>query len=301
MSAIDTIERIIDTNLAIADLRFCLVDAEKHPFTLRGNMARVNHNEDFSAIEDFANCKVLGEFAGLGISVQASNICGVDIDACVETPNDPSTISKYALSIIEIFKSWAYIEFSFSGTGIRILFRQKNIEDYKKKYYVKNSAKHTEYYQPGTKEEVSPRYLTVTGRAIYDNPIDSGEDHMKDVLKFLDADMKRKYVAEYEVATKHEEHDDRTVEQLVNIAKLCMISDGDFCDLWFHKAPGSGSDESERDFFLLKKIYTKVTKDKEKLREVFEQSDFFKSKDRKHVAKWNNSNHRYFNYIFERL
>ena len=35
-----------------------------------------------------------------------------------------------------------------------------------------------------------------------------------------------------------------------------------------------------------------------KAKEVFEMSPFFKSKDRKHVYKWERSDHRYFNYLY---
>ena len=71
-----------------------------------------------------------------------------------------------------------------------------------------------------------------------------------------------------------------------------------FQDNWFDKAPGSGSNESERDFFLLKFIFENISNDKNKSKELFEQSPFFKSKDRKHKYKWERSDNRYFNYLY---
>lgn len=300
MNAIDVISKILSNSLAFADFRYCLVDAAKHPFKINGEMARPNRYEDFVPLEDLVDCPNLDEYRSLGVSVQASRVCGVDLDHCVFVPFDYSTVSQYAKDVIEMFKDWAYIEFSFSGTGIRIFYRQPNIPEYAKFYYIHNSRIQTEYYQPGD-DEISNRYLTVTGEAIYDNPVDSGENHMETIYAFLNKYMRRRPVAwETDTATT-ECSDPRSVEQLVKNAKLLMLSDGVFGDLWFQPAPGSGKDESERDFRLLKKICEKVTKDSEKARLVFECSDFFKSKDFKHRMKWEGKEHRYFKLMWKNL
>ena len=74
-----------------------------------------------------------------------------------------------------------------------------------------------------------------------------------------------------------------------------------FQDLWFSIAPGSGKDESERDFQIISYIYEHITKNKTEVKEMFESSPYFKSKDAKHINKWNYDNYRYFDYIWSHL
>ena len=83
-----------------------------------------------------------------------------------------------------------------------------------------------------------------------------------------------------------------------NLILHYLRSNKSFQDNWFDKAPGSGSNESERDFFLLKFIFENITNDRDKAKEVFESSPFFQSKDRKHKYKWERSDNRYFNYLY---
>ena len=75
----------------------------------------------------------------------------------------------------------------------------------------------------------------------------------------------------------------------------------EFQDLWFGEAPGSGSNESQLDFHLIAMLMRNVTRDREMLIEIFEASPYFKTKDWKHVNKWNYNNHRYFNYIYDHI
>jgi hypothetical protein len=75
----------------------------------------------------------------------------------------------------------------------------------------------------------------------------------------------------------------------------------DFQNLWFTSAPGSGKDESERDYRLVTYIYTNITQSKELIKRIFEESEFFKTKDKKHIYKWTNNNYRYFNYLYKRI
>ena len=83
--------------------------------------------------------------------------------------------------------------------------------------------------------------------------------------------------------------------------KSKLLIDYVFQEKWFSHAPGSNSNESEIDFYLLSYLYEHVVQDKEKLRIVFETSPYFKSKDKKHLSKWMRGNCQYYNYIYERL
>lgn len=294
MNALDVINNIVDNdNLYRANLKYCLVSSNKHPLKIDGTNARPNNVDDFTTLEELLTVENLSDYAGLGISIQASNICAIDVDKCFSESFNISSGDARAQMIIEMFQKYAYIEFSFSGKGLRVLFRQDLIPNYIDFYYIKNEKFGIEYYQPFQ----SYRYVTITGRTIFNNPIDSNVNFNDVILEFLNIYMKRvKKIKEIDIIK-----DDKTVEQLMKTVKSHYITNHLFQDIWFSRAPGSGSDESERDFYLLSYLYEHVTQNKEKLKYIFEQSPFFRSKDYKHVNKWTNQNYRYYNYLYERI
>ena len=171
------------------------------------------------------------------------------------------------------------------------MLKNKLINDYDKKYYIKNSKNHIEFYQPSN----SNRYVTITGRTIYNNKINYLEDEL---YKFLDLYMKRKEV--YRSVTG-ESTNEISFDMAVKKIKFLYYKDNLFQELWFGKAPGSGKDESERDFQILEILYNNITTDRNMLRELFETSPYYKSKDSKHVYKWKYNNYRYFNFVYDRL
>lgn len=296
MSALDTLENILNhPNLFLSNLKYCLVDSNKIPYKINGENAKSNRLEDFVNIETLLECKNLDEYAGIGISIQASNICAIDVDKCFEIPFDINSADDRAIDIIERFKKYAYIEFSFSGKGLRVFFEQDIIKDYSKQYYIKNENCGIEYYQPTQ----SYRYVTITGRAIKSNPIRSNKDFLHIIVDFLDNYMKRPVKNKKDI--KVIENDNRTIEQILKKVKSKLLTDFIFQEHWFSKAPGSGSNESEIDYFILSYLFENVVQDKEKLRIVFENSPYFKSKDKKHLNKWMYNDYRYYNYIYERL
>ena len=299
MNALDTLFNISRIDCLVDyPFKYCLVDEEKHPFTAAGTMARPNHEEDFCNMSDLLNLSVdaLEKYKGLGVSIQASKICAIDIDHCVSNPFDANGISPLAQDIINLFKKFAYVEFSFSGTGIRIFFQASKVDDYEQKYYTKNSKLNVEYYYP----EGSNRYVTITGRAIACNyPRTSKVDADSALQTFLTMYMKRQHIS-----SNHSDcsfKDDRPVDELMKRVKFCYMTDFNFQNLWFDAAPGSGHDESERDYHLVAYIYDYVTKDKDKIKQIFEQSPFYKTKDWKHMSKWQKQDFRYFNYLYDRI
>lgn len=301
MSALDTLFNITNNqNLFDYHFKYCLVDDNKHPFAINEIIARPNHSEDFSSLSELLNLnvKTLEKYKGLGISIQASGVCAIDIDHCVDSPFNINGISPLAHQIIHLFESnnCGYIEFSFSGCGIRIFFEANPIIDYELKYYTKNSKLNIEYYYP----EGSNRYVTITGKTIVNNSINCLEKHQNDnILKiFLDNYMKRRYVLAKQTSNNV---DSRNIDELMKTVKLKYLTDYNFQDLWFSLAPGSGHDESERDYHLVAYIYDYITKDKDKIKQIFEQSPFFKSKDWKHINKRTKQNFRYFNYLYDRI
>lgn len=294
MSALDVIERLSNSQIIFSNLKFCLVDNNKKPFKVDNAPARPNDVNDFVNFEDLFQCASLNSYAGIGISIQASNVCAIDVDHCFSIPNDVSSADDRARYFLDLFKHDAYCEFSFSGTGLRILFRQPIIEDYSTKYYIKNERYHIEYYQP-TK---SFRYVTLTGNTIYNNPIDSNKDFLYKIYEFLNKFMYRE-IKQRVVNTSSEET--RSYDELVQVVKYHYLKNMNFQDLWFTTAPGSGKDESERDYHLVAYLFENITQDKDLIKQLFESSRFFKTKDNKHIWKWTNQNYRYFDYLYNRI
>lgn len=298
MNALDTLINIINSSLLNYDFKYCLVNELKMPFISNNVLARPNHIEDFVDLITLVdtNFDCLQNFKGIGVSIQASNICAIDIDDATDIPFSKDNLSNVAKDIINKFKSFAYIEFSFSGKGIRILFQSKPIVNYANQYYIKNSKQHLEYYYP----EGSYRYVTVTGNVIYNNKIRLLTESEENVLhQFLNQYMKRQIVINNNNLVI--KNDDRHINDLMKIVKKHYLTNHNFQDLWFTVAPGSGSNESERDYHLVAYLYDFITKDKDKIKQIFEQSPFFKSKDWKHINKWTNQNYRYYNYLYDRI
>lgn len=301
MDLIDTLNNISSTKLINYDLKYCLVTENKLPFKLDNTPAKSNKIDDFvsfSYLCDNLTESHIKNYKGIGISIQASKICAIDVDKCFKEPFDISSADDRANSIIEMFKDFAYIEFSFSGKGLRILFKADIIENYSDKYYIKNDKRGIEYYQPNN----SYRYVTVTGNYIANNNIKYINDTKeKNVLNsFLNIYMKKENkTSNIKFVTTVEEN--RSYEQLMQIVKLKYFKDTIFQDLWFDKAPGSGSNESERDYHLVAYLFENITQDKDLIKQIFETSPFFKSKDWKHINKWKQQEGRYFNYLYNTI
>ncbi len=292
MNVIDTIERISKTILPNENLKFCFVTSDKKPVKIDGAIARPNCESDFVSFEDLFQCTNIDSYAGLGISIQASKICAIDVDHCFSIANDIESADERAKKILETFKD-AYCEFSFSGTGLRVLFRSALIDHYSDTYYVKNERVQIEYYQPSH----SFRYVTVTGNKITDGIIKEIESDR--LYSFLDEFMKKPERKKYSASTTSDET--RSFEQLQNLVKYHYFKNNLFQNLWFGQAPGSGKDESERDYAIIVFLFENVTQDKTLLKQLFESSPFFKSKDYHHQHKWTNQDFRYYNYIYDQI
>lgn len=302
MSALDCIERLSNVNLIKANNKYCLVNDNKIPYRIDNEKTSPNNKDDFFSFEElFLNDK-LEEYKSIGISVQFSGICGVDIDHCFEKANDFSSGDSRAKEIYEIFKDFSYIEFSFSGKGMRVIFKSESINNYKINYYIKNSNNQIEFYQPIYDEEdnISYRYLTLTGNSIIDNYKDENisSENLNKVKEFLEKYMKRSKPLKIR-ANSNSYIDDRDLPTLMKKVKIKLLKDGLFQDNWFNKAPGYGSNESERDYYLVHYIFDNITKDPKKIIDIFEQSEFYKSKDFAHKNKWNRNEHFYFYQMYK--
>lgn len=284
MSALDTLYNIIENdNLNLLSLKCCLVDENKIPYTINNVRCRPNTEEDFSDLYELINCSNIDKYKGIGFSINFSKISAIDIDKCFLIPFNISSINKKAADILKIFKD-CYCEYSFSGKGIRILFMVDVKEDYKEKYYIKNSNEKVEFYNPS----FSYRYVTLTGRPIYNNKI---KKISYDKLElFLETYMKKPETHKVVSLVKGE----KTIDQLIKDVRKLYIKNNGFQEVRFKKAPGSGKNESELDFCLICYLYEYITKDIEQIKELFMMSPYYKSKDNKHVYKFTHDNYKYF-------
>lgn len=303
MDAIDVLTNISNTKLINAsNLRYCLVGSDKVPYTINGSNAKPNNPNDFVSFTELLEAENLEKYAGVGISIQASKVCAIDVDHCFETKFDFSSIDERGKYIYEKFKDLAYIEFSFSGTGMRVIFVQDTILNYNDKYYVKNSNTNIEYYQPSG----SARYVTVTGKVIANNNIESDTDFRDVIVEFLEKYMLRPRINKPK-PTVNNLNQDKNFEQLMKITKSLLFRDYNFQKVWFDRREWligkkfEGTGESEHDFALLQYIYTNITQNREMCKAIFEESKYFKTKDDKHVKKWYYQDCRYFYYIFKQL
>lgn len=293
MTALDTIIKISNTKLINYDFRFCLVTHDKKPIKLDGKLARPNREEDFVTLDDLLQCDKLTDYAGVGISVQASKVFAIDVDKCFSKKHDMATIDERGAKILDMFRNKTYCEYSFSGTGLRILFTGQCIEHYSDKYYVKNEREKLEFYQPSQ----SYRYVTLTGDVISDMPVEELDNSF--ILNFLNQYLLRPVVNK--ISTCAETSDSVSFEEMMIKVKKLYYTDMLFQNLWFAQAPGSGKNESELDYQLLAYLFENVTTQSDMLQRLFEASSYFKSKDEYHMRKWTYQNNRYFKYIYSQL
>lgn len=287
MKSIDFLIKILDTKLPYYDLKWCFVDSKKLPYQNNGKIAKSNDFKTFCNIEELMT-EYLLKFDGIGISINFSKICAIDIDKCVEKPFDINFINKKGKDILNIFEDY-YCEFSFSGTGLRILFFIKEnefLDDYKKKYYTKNSNEKVEFYNHN-----DIRYVTITGMTIHNNDIKNVDINI--LKQFLDTYMQLKKKKEIISNIKNEIVDEKEIEKRL---KKLFHKDLNFLEVWNSKAPGSKKNESELDYYLILMLYQNVCSNIDMIKKLIETSNYYQTKDKKHKKKWNDSNYVYETY-----
>lgn len=295
MNIVDTLDNIINSELINYNFRYCFVNRSKIPYRIDGNEARPNVTSDFVTLDELLESPLATRkrIVGVGISIQASNVCAIDVDSCFSKPFDITTIDKRGKAVLEIFADIAYCEFSFSGKGLRILFLHNVIDNYSEMYYIKNSKLNIEYYQPSQ----SYRFVTVTGRYIKNNPIVAHQNIKLALNYFLESFMIRPIKNNHVTIVNN----DIDLEIAINLTTKLYITNSKFQNLWFSNASGSGRDESERDYQIIAMLYENITTNENIIKSLFEMSPYFKTKDDAHLRKWNYNNFRYYKYIYSHL
>ena len=230
----------------------------------------------------------LGEGLGVGLF---GNLCGIDIDHALR---EDGTLSQTAQDIINYFDG-AYMEYSYSGQGIHILFLCEDQHDYKKYYKKMNSqacAKNgfsdiggLEFYQG----KIDNRYLTLTGNIIPQTRINNYSVSSRRLIPFLDKYFKRPIIPSSSSSTLivcNDEEDlawwnfakSRRPERLFQLAS---------------KTPaGSNSTESEDDLAFCQELAFWCNKNPNLIHKAFNASSYCQNKDESHQAKWHGITHK---------
>lgn len=228
----------------------------------------ISAKDYFYSIEEILNSDY-ENYESLGLKVM-NNISAIDIDHCV----NGDKISDIALDIIHSIKS--YTELSPSGTGIRILFKATN-EFERDRYKIKNSLSGIEYYDGVDQITKGGRMVRLSGNKVFDYIF--REVDTTDVLdRYMVKDFKPS------VKLNNEE---------INPFKCFFIGeylkkDYSIYDIYYrHMAVLS---ESEWDLILLNHIAF-YTDNLNEIRYIFENSNYFKNKDQRHLNKWKRSSY----------
>jgi len=223
--------------------------------------ARANDKSTFSSFAETIN--VVDNYSGLGLGI-FDNIGAIDIDHCVD---EASEISEMALDIVATMKS--YYEYSPSGNGIRILFKVKDIDYDKSKYYINNQNLGLEIYVAGA----TNKYVSVTGNVIQDNGYELRNSELQIVL---DTYMKR-HVVDYD--TNIQEQTETTFlsdEDVIEKAKKAK-NGKKFSDLLDGKI-GEYNSSSEADIAFCGLLAFWTGKNATQIDRIYRQSGLFRDK-----------------------
>lgn len=218
----------------------------------------------------YANC--IGLKVGNGISA-------IDIDDCITAEG---VIADHAIEIIHHVKS--YTEYSPSGRGVRILFRAGTKFD-RTKWMIKNPKFKVEYYDADDQEANGGRMVRLSGNVAFDYDFRTADT----------LDILNKYLFRVKIESEVE-----SVSGDVNPYKVKFISaltrrDPDYVTLYgraFH-----GQSESEWDMYLVKLLY-RLTTNRNEVKQLFEGTYYYNTKDKRHMDKWHNG--YYANYVLEK-
>ena len=218
----------------------------------------------FEYLPDYYKINNQGQvLGGLGLGI-FNGYSAIDIDDCRD---NKGKLSPMAEDIIKYINS--YTEISPSGRGIRIIFKTDDKIN-KDTHYINNRNLGLEIYI----SDNTNKYVTLTGNKLSGDSINS---------------INISYVLEkYMKKHTHEV----IINEPSNIANIELKINSElkynkkFKDAWNATAPGSGSNESELDMSLTNHLAFIFEGDYGSIKEAFELSPYFASKDDKHKEKW---------------
>lgn len=202
----------------------------------------------------------------------------IDLDHCLNEEGKLllDDFSKCVKEIVTSLKT--YTEKSPSGTGLHLYFKIKgmkmNPEEFSKKYYTnrrlnKETNQGLEIYLSG----MTKKYLTITGEKL-------GEYNFREISFEELEPILEKYMKRFSSVN--------TTTNLVtnqqDSLKIGLEKDSLLIDL-YNDTSHSGN-ESEEDMRLLSKLAYYCNKDSQAIRQAFETSPFYMTKDEEHLQKW---------------
>ncbi|MBF1050220.1 phage NrS-1 polymerase family protein [Peptostreptococcus sp.] len=167
--------------------RFCLwklvmkldkIKPDKIPYQLNGKRANATNSQHYSSFEETVETFASGGYADIGIGC-FEPLRLVYVDDCVVNRK----LDERGQDIVDTLDS--YTEFSPSENGIHIFILADGFAYDSERYYINNRNTHVEVYAP---DDVTGKFLTLTGKAIYDADICERNSELQVVL---DKYMKR--------------------------------------------------------------------------------------------------------------
>lgn len=247
-----------------------LTEKGKEPFnTANDRHAKSNDKSTFNSY--FSVLKALDRYykvdekgkqlGGLGLGV-FNGFSAIDIDHCVEN----GILSPLAIEIIKYCNS--YTELSPSGTGVRIIFKTNTKID-KENYYINNAKLGVEIYI----SDNTNKFVSITGNKISTTNAVNNVDLTELINKY----MKKQNNA---ITPVNVRKINISIDEAIN-------KDKKLNKLWNSVAPGSHANESELDASLCCKLAFYLNNDINAIKQAFEQSPYYLSKDEVHKRKWN--------------
>lgn len=148
----------------------------KIPYDPRtGKKARSNDPQTFAPFDDAVAALERCGHDGIGIGI-FGDLIGIDIDHCINETGELSSTARYIADIVD-----SYTEYSPSGTGLHILCRAKDIDDWYStdRYKMKDSGSGIEVYVGGH----TSRFLTMTGNPYNHNDVNERGGKVREVLE----------------------------------------------------------------------------------------------------------------------
>lgn len=245
-------------------------DKGKIPFnakTVNGEnccMAKTNDRETFTDFETAFACYQYWTFDGLGMGI-FNGFCAIDIDDCIQD-GSPSDMAR------DIFEEMnSYTEISPSGEGIHIVFKVKDFQYDRNKYYIMNNKIGLEIYIP----DVTNKYVTITGDVLGNNEVIVANEALQ---KILDKYMLRD-VPVAETTSNTSSDSDDTLRYL----EIGLKKDKKLIRYW--KGYRNNTSESQNDLGFMRKLMYWCNNDKDKAIQVFLASPYAKQKDESHKKK----------------